>query len=284
MRFEVRGGGMAAIVIAITILSGAVFVLGLLAGYDVGRQSQLDTAQVATSFPLQPAAASPAAAATPAVQPPANPAQEAVASREGSTEANDTKAVAPATSVKAGASATRGQESRRLASSAASTSPPSRAVIPPPPPEEDLAKAPPGPEGSEGAGSAESAREPAANPEVTEPRRTLAAVNPSARRKPFNIQIQAAMDISGADQMISRLRRLGYPSHLVPTEIDGQRWYKVEVGPYATEEEASGAEAELRQRYDATYGAASAGATSAQQPPARTNSAGSTGVGDNAEE
>jgi hypothetical protein len=41
---------------------------------------------------------------------------------------------------------------------------------------------------------------------------------------------------------------------LVPTEIAGQRWYKVEVGPYATAGEASAAEAILRQRYDSTYG------------------------------
>src|SRR5215469_3999536 len=53
MRFEVKGGGIAAIVFAVTLLSGAVFVMGLLAGYDVGRQAQLDTAQLATSYPLQ---------------------------------------------------------------------------------------------------------------------------------------------------------------------------------------------------------------------------------------
>jgi cell division protein FtsN len=62
------------------------------------------------------------------------------------------------------------------------------------------------------------------------------------------------MDINGADKMIARLQKLGYSSHLVPTEIAGQRWYKIEVGPYATAEEASNAEAELRQKYDATYG------------------------------
>jgi cell division septation protein DedD len=92
-------------------------------------------------------------------------------------------------------------------------------------------------------------------------------------RKPYNIQIEAAMDISGADQMMVRLRKLGYPSHLVPTEIAGQRWYKVEVGPYATVEAASSAEAQLRQKYDSIYGRAGSN-----------NSASQTNVGDNSEE
>jgi cell division protein FtsN len=98
-------------------------------------------------------------------------------------------------------------------------------------------------------------------PEATRP------VSQPRHHKPFNIQIQAAMDINGADQMMARLQRLGYQSHLVPTEIGGQRWYKVEVGPYATQEEASGAEAQLREKYDATYGGV-ARRTSARQQTA----------------
>jgi cell division protein FtsN len=70
------------------------------------------------------------------------------------------------------------------------------------------------------------------------------------------------MDISGADEMMGRLRRLGYSAHLVPTDISGQRWYKVEVGPYATADEASSAEAALRRRYDATYGGVARGGSS----------------------
>ncbi len=81
------------------------------------------------------------------------------------------------------------------------------------------------------------------------------------------------MDISGADQMIVRLQKLGYPSHLVPTEIAGQRWFKVEVGPYATAEEASSAEIQLRRKYNSTYGGVERG-----------NAAGETNVGDNTEE
>ena len=81
------------------------------------------------------------------------------------------------------------------------------------------------------------------------------------------------MDISGADKMMARLQKLGYPSHLVPTAISGQRWYKVEIGPYATPEVASRAETELRQKYNATYGGVAQGSSS-----------GGTGAGDNSEE
>src|ERR1700751_4336106 len=63
MRFEVKGGGIAAILFGITLLSGAVFVLGLLAGFDVGRQAQIDSAQWASSYPLQ--STSPSSSASP---------------------------------------------------------------------------------------------------------------------------------------------------------------------------------------------------------------------------
>jgi cell division septation protein DedD len=101
-----------------------------------------------------------------------------------------------------------------------------------------------------------------------QPGQREASAAPPPRHKPYNIQIEAAMDISGADEMIARLQKLGYPSHLVPTEIAGQRWYKVEVGPYATAEEATDAEAELRQRYDSTYGGVARGGS---HSPAQAN-------------
>ena len=78
-------------------------------------------------------------------------------------------------------------------------------------------------------------------------------------RRPLYIQIQAAMDLAGARQMMKRLLQLGYQSHLAPTTISGRTWYKVEVGPYATQEEAAAAESQLRQQYNSTYGAGSPG-------------------------
>ena len=43
MRFEIGGGGIAAIAVGLALLSGAVFFLGMFAGYDVGRESQVTT-------------------------------------------------------------------------------------------------------------------------------------------------------------------------------------------------------------------------------------------------
>src|ERR1700687_4871558 len=52
MRFEIKSGGVVAILFGVAALSGAVFMLGLLAGYDVGRESQSSAAQVATAYPV----------------------------------------------------------------------------------------------------------------------------------------------------------------------------------------------------------------------------------------
>ena len=52
MRFEIKSGGVVAILFGVAALSGAVFIFGLLAGYDVGRESQSSAAQVATAYPI----------------------------------------------------------------------------------------------------------------------------------------------------------------------------------------------------------------------------------------
>jgi cell division protein FtsN len=77
--------------------------------------------------------------------------------------------------------------------------------------------------------------------------------HPATRRTLFNIQTQAAMDQKGADQMVGRLQQLGYQPHLVSTQIGGQTWYKVEVGPYASQDESAAAKAELRLKYNSTF-------------------------------
>src|SRR5579885_1369719 len=71
MRFEIRAGGALLFLIGLAMLSGAVFALGLIAGYEMARQNQVDSSQLATNYPLpanpQPAVASPSAAPSPAV-------------------------------------------------------------------------------------------------------------------------------------------------------------------------------------------------------------------------
>jgi septal ring-binding cell division protein DamX len=259
MRFEVKGGGIAAILLAMTLLSGAVFVLGLLAGYDVGRQAQIDTAQLAISYPLQP----PASPGSPNQSPPEvdNPSvQSASISKSPVAEKTPSPRVAAAVNNLGGQSngstRTRPQPSASPAQKrfAAASIPPTM------------------PSGATHSQVAGDGTTESGNPEaVDEQPEATGDVNADARRtaepvrhKPYNIQIEAAMDISGADQMMARLRRLGYSSHLVPTEIGGQRWYKVEVGPYTTAQEASAAEAKLRQKYDATYGGIARGNSAAQ--------------------
>ena len=61
------------------------------------------------------------------------------------------------------------------------------------------------------------------------------------------------MDRSGADEMSAKLRHLGYNSYIVETEIAGQTWYRVRVGPYATEEEARAAEQRLHEQYTGAF-------------------------------
>jgi len=226
MRFEIRGGGIAAILITVTLLSCAVFVLGLLAGYDVGREAQIATTQVTTAYPLQPP---PAAAASVSASGNASPPPEAGGAVDAGAAAPNPAQVRPASNV-------------------APRRPAGPAKAPPPPPPVEAESAPPS-----------EAEPPEAAPlsAETPSERTAALENPAparAHRKPYNIQIQAAMDMDGANQMIRRLQQLGYSPHLVPTDIGGQRWYKVEVGPYATQDEAASAESQLRQKYNATYG------------------------------
>ena len=61
------------------------------------------------------------------------------------------------------------------------------------------------------------------------------------------------MDRSNAEQMTTRLQKLGYHAFMVPTDISGQTWWRVRVGPYQSQDEASAAEQELRAKYKDTY-------------------------------
>ena len=221
MRFEVRTGGMIAILLGVAFLSGTVFLLGLLAGYDIGRETQSSTQQMATDYTLQPP---PAVAPIPGVTTPVTQA---------------TSKASPATATRATPSlrrvaATPATAPRVVKASIAATSVPTPAL-------ESLP-----PEAAEGT---------AATPRPTpEAQRLTAKPLPPAHRKPFNIQIQATMDSASATEMIKRLQKLGYQPHTVPTTVNGANWYKVEVGPYTTQAEAASAEADLREKYNAIYG------------------------------
>jgi DedD protein len=215
MRFEIKTGGLIAILCGLTALSGVVFVLGLRAGYDIGQQSEPVPDKVATDYPLTAPPPAPAAAQTTTAEAPAAGASVAPAAPE-----QPPPAPPPSTP--------------ELASN-----PPSGAVARPKPP----SVSPPAEtdEGSDTEASDEDTDEPPPPPV-------------RAGRKPYNIEIQAAMDSTSASQMVKRLAALGYQPHLTPTELNGATWYKVEVGPYATQAEAAAAETALREKYNATYG------------------------------
>jgi cell division septation protein DedD len=248
MRFEVKGGGIAAILFALTLLSGAVFALGLLAGYDVGRQAQIDTSQLATSYPLQspPTSAAPsqipvdeANRAMPSAASSPSPAAGTAPMAEASAASASLAGESPSTRRRPFPPHTTQERQRLVAASSSASAPPTAAA------DSALGEETDAPDSE----NSEALTQPLEG-STNQPTRRSATV----RHKAYNIQIEAAMDISGADRMIARLQKLGYTSHLVPTEIAGQRWYKVEVGPYATAEEASSAEAEMRQKYNQTYG------------------------------
>jgi cell division septation protein DedD len=236
MRFEIRSGGIAAILIGLALLSGGVFVLGLLAGYDVGRESQTTTEQVATAYPVQapPAAVQNANVAT------VSPAEAGVATASsGVSETGKPEGTANAVD-KGGVNAVSSGGADAVAENVSPT-----------------ATASPSP-----------AAEPsniASNGEASEEGGDAAAHE--GRHKPYNIQIRAAMDLNGGNAMMKRLEQLGYQAHLVPTEIAGQTWYRVEVGPYTSQQDAAAAEVELRQKYNSAYGG---GHPAKAQAPANT--------------
>lgn len=229
MRFEIRTGGMMLILAGLAVLSGSVFALGLIAGYEMSRQNQIDQSQLASVYPA------PSPLAMPTTVPPP---------REAALPA-PSPAIIPV---------------RPPAGAVAAAKPMSEEPIPPPPVE-----APPPPPPGEENPDAISAPGPAASTPAppsgggplasTGGAVTSAANAVPVKRRPFNIQIDAVMDYSGAQQMAQRLRQLGYQPTIVQTDIAGQKWYRLRVGPYATAEEARAAQDRLRQQYKSAFGA-----------------------------
>jgi DedD protein len=96
---------------------------------------------------------------------------------------------------------------------------------------------------------------PATKPRAAATHAVASASTPAAapHHHPYSIQIEAVMDQAGAQQMVRRLQSLGYPAKAETTDIAGQTWYRVKVGPYPTQEEAQAAQEKLRAQYKAAY-------------------------------
>jgi cell division protein FtsN len=210
MRFEIKKGGAFLILIALVGLSGAVFALGLVAGYQMAKQNQPDQSQTSTTYPL-PAAPTDESKPAPVAEmspPPAMPIKPA---------APPVAAMPPP---------------------ASHASPATVARVRPPAPAPAANPNPPG--------GADDEDEPAPVP-------APAVAAPSAPGRPYNIQIEAVMDKSGADEMVSRLKALGYNAQEMTTNLSGQTWYRVRVGPYSSSAEAAAAQEKLREQYKQAY-------------------------------
>ena len=225
MRFEIRAGGAFLILLGLVGLSGAVFALGLVAGYEMARQNQPDLNQISSTYPLPNLPASGEKPAPVSEMSPAAAALPSVASAP----------ALPAVPIKPPARAA-GE-----VPSAARTSPATVARLKPRS-EAPAVNRPARDNGNESDEDSETASAPAA------PARALA---PGA--KPYNIQIEAVMDKSGADEMVSRLKTLGYNAQEAKVALNGQTWYRVRIGPYASADEANAAQNKLREQYKQAY-------------------------------
>lgn len=233
MRFEIKAGGAILILVGLAGLSLVVFALGLFAGYDMARNTAPDAPQTASVYPLPNPPASEEAKA-PSKQ------SDAIASMPSGSAKTIAKVKSPMSSGPEAPSASMDKNAGPVTQPPAHTVASAAASVPPPkiaPPETDEEEPP-------------SVPKPATS---NADRYASAPESAGGKHKPFNIQIDAVMDRANADQMTQRLLKLGYHAFMVPTQISGQTWWRVRVGPYQSQDEASAAEQELRAKYKDTY-------------------------------
>jgi len=226
MRFEIKTGGWILIVLGLAGLSFIVFALGLFAGYYMARNTAPETPQAASVYPLPNPPSAPDVAKAPVASSDQAASTKAAANVASKTKPSDSRAPSLAMDV----GPVTAPPSHTVANAASAVSP---AKIAP----------------SDAAPEEKSVVTKAA---VTNPPAS-ATDSSGGHHKPFNIQIDAAMDRTNAEQMTARLQKLGYRAFMVPTDIAGQTWWRVRVGPYQSQEEASTAEQELRAKYRDTY-------------------------------
>jgi septal ring-binding cell division protein DamX len=241
MRFEIGPGGGFVILVGLLGLSAAVFFLGMISGREIA-QSEQGQSQLASVYPM------------PAGAPPAAPPQ----------------AAAPT----APAAATAKPVAQTASAAPFENTPPAAKPKPAPrhktPPRPTLASVPlthpsaPAAEESDTDSSAPSDSSASSDDTDTDSGGGAASApvpRAGTHGKGYNIVIDAAMDRGAANRMAARLLGLGYTSHLIPTQINGQTWYRVQVGPYPSADDARAAQAQLRAAYTARY-VNRAGATS----------------------
>jgi DedD protein len=256
MRFEIGPGGGFLVLIGLLALSAAVFFLGMISGREMA-QSEQGQSQLASVYPMPagaPTAAPPQAAAPAPLQ--------ALPASTGAAVAAAPKPPAPATA------ASENTAPAAMPKPAQSHKPPPRTLASVPP---KYPSAPAAEESDDDSSASPHSAAPADSSSSDEAdtgseEGAASAPPPNAGRhgRGYNIVIDAAMDRAAANRMASRLLGLGYTSHIFPTRINGQTWYRVQVGPYPTADDAQAAQAQLRTAYTARYvdhtGASSAAA------------------------
>jgi cell division septation protein DedD len=200
-------------------LSAGVFGLGLVAGYEMARGNTPDLNQISSTYPLP--------------SPPEKPAPV--------SEMSSSAVASPSVASGAAAAPIKPPEPEiGEASPAARTSPATVARLKPP------AEAPAASRAATDEDDTADDSETAAAPPAPPP-----ALPPGTRG--FNIQIQALMDKSAADEMVSKLKRLGYNGQESKVAFNGQTWYRVRVGPYPSADEANAAQARLHDQLKQDY-------------------------------
>jgi|SRR5580704_12094713 DedD protein len=222
MRFEIRAGGGFLILVGLVGLSAGVFGLGLVAGYEMARGNTPDLNQISSTYPLP--------------SPPEKPAPVSEMSSSASAVASPSVASAPAAAPIKPSAPEIGE-----ASPAARTSPATVARLKPP------AEAPAASRTATDEDDTDDDSDTAAAPPAPPP----PALPPGSRG--YNIQIQALMDKSAADEMLSKLKRLGYNGQESKVAFNGQTWYRVRVGPYPSADEANAAQARLHDQLKQDY-------------------------------
>jgi cell division septation protein DedD len=220
MRFEIRAGGGFLILVGLVGLSAGVFGLGLVAGYEMARGNTPDLNQISSTYPLP--------------SPPEKPAPVSEMSSSASAVASPSVASAPAAAPIKPPAPEIGE-----ASPAARTSPATVARLKPP------AEAPAASRAATDEDDTDDDSDTAAAPPAPPP------LPPGSRG--YNIQIQALMDKSAADEMLSKLKRLGYNGQESKVAFNGQTWYRVRVGPYPSADEANAAQARLHDQLKQDY-------------------------------
>ncbi len=89
-------------------------------------------------------------------------------------------------------------------------------------------------------------------PSTALPRLQVATAKPEAPKptvkRGFTVEASPTRDRAAADALLSSLRGKGYQATLVSVRRDGDTWYRLRIGRYATSEQASEVMRKLRER------------------------------------